>query len=242
MLLHPCVHTLAYIRLHTVAVLMCDPEQCPHDGACPLYNPGESKRVCGFSQRIQRPAFVRKTKHSGVGHEDVGYSYVVVRRGERPAQPEGAKPIGRLGQVGKRELAKQIAAQVKANPPVLREESLSEVPRQDTRVDATQVNEDSSETLSAAVRADNAPDDLHAVLRQEAYTWPRLVFPPLKRSGHVILDVCTPQGALFLSSHFRISDRPLLKGRSFVRQDHASDDSKVAGETAILRRAQVGVG
>lgn len=44
----------------------------------------------------------------------------------------------------------------------------------------------------------NAPTtqsaDLQEVLRLEAFGWPRLVFPPLKRSGHVILDSCTAEG------------------------------------------------
>jgi len=31
-------------------------------------------------------------------------------------------------------------------------------------------------------------------LRLEAFGWPRLVFPPMKRSGHVILDSCTAEG------------------------------------------------
>lgn len=31
-------------------------------------------------------------------------------------------------------------------------------------------------------------------LRKEAYYWPRLVYPPLKRSGHVVMDTCHPSG------------------------------------------------
>lgn len=31
-------------------------------------------------------------------------------------------------------------------------------------------------------------------LRKEAYGWPRLVYPPLKRSGHVVMDTCHPSG------------------------------------------------
>jgi ribosomal protein RSM22 (predicted rRNA methylase) len=31
-------------------------------------------------------------------------------------------------------------------------------------------------------------------LRAEAYHWPRLIFPPLKKGGHIILDSCTPEG------------------------------------------------
>ena len=36
--------------------------------------------------------------------------------------------------------------------------------------------------------------DLEESLRSEAYYWPRLIFPPLKRSGHIILDGCTSGG------------------------------------------------
>jgi ribosomal protein RSM22 (predicted rRNA methylase) len=37
-------------------------------------------------------------------------------------------------------------------------------------------------------------NELEAALRQEAFGWSRLIFPPLKRSGHVILDGCTAGG------------------------------------------------
>lgn len=37
-------------------------------------------------------------------------------------------------------------------------------------------------------------------IRSEAYNWPRLVFPPLKRTGHAILDVCSPEGTIDLFS------------------------------------------
>lgn len=36
--------------------------------------------------------------------------------------------------------------------------------------------------------------ELESALRLEAYSWPRLVFPPLKKSGHIILDSCTAEG------------------------------------------------
>ena len=92
---------------------------------------------------------MRKTKHLKVGHEDIGYSYVVIQRGNRPThnKPEG--------------LAKDIPE----------EEPLS-----------------------------NGEE-----IRKEAYTWPRLIFPPLKRSGHVILDGCTNEGGFtldLLSYHY----------------------------------------
>jgi len=39
-----------------------------------------------------------------------------------------------------------------------------------------------------------SPAELEEQLRQEAYQWPRLVFSPLKKSGHIILDSCTTEG------------------------------------------------
>ena len=51
------------------------------------------------------------------------------------------------------------------------------------------------DTLPNPVRAQTRqPMDLEEALRREAYGWPRLVFPPLKRSGHIIIDACTPEG------------------------------------------------
>ncbi|KAI5844728.1 37S ribosomal protein-like protein Rsm22 [Tricharina praecox] len=35
-----------------------------------------------------------------------------------------------------------------------------------------------------------------AQLRAHAYTLPRAIFPPMKRTGHVVIDVCTPKGKI----------------------------------------------
>merc|ERR1711964_672446 len=85
---------------------------CPHDKACPMH---KTKQFCRFSQKVQRPAFLRKTKHSSNNEESSSYSYFVLRRGQRPSLDE---------------------------------------------------------------------------------QWPRLVLPPLKRGGHVIMDACHPSGNL----------------------------------------------
>lgn len=47
--------------------------------------------------------------------------------------------------------------------------------------------------------------ELEEALRLEAFSWPRLVFPPLKKSGHIILDSCTAEGMC----HYTAPD-PLL--------------------------------
>ncbi|KAI0931449.1 hypothetical protein AcV7_001174 [Taiwanofungus camphoratus] len=166
---------------------------CPHDGACPLYNSGSSKFVCGFSQRLQRPAFVRKTKHSGIGHEDTGYSYVVIRRGSRPMSV--STKMGRIGDVGRRELDKIALKQVPLTELVIDGDNQTEVLDPQASKATTSTKSDSSELSE---QTEDTPDlgAVEAALRSEAYSWPRLVFPPLKRSGHVILDGCTAQGKI----------------------------------------------
>lgn len=174
------------------------------------------KLVCGFSQRLQRPSFVRRTKHSGQGHEDMGYSYIVVRRGPRPSNP--GTTVGRVGPIGRVALEKELESQIPVKELVLHsepesarpgEELNSSVDEDPTEIQASEepaipaatrpvkeldssVDEDSTEIQASEEPA--TPAALDAALRLEAYNWPRLIFPPLKKSGHIILDGCTPEG------------------------------------------------
>ncbi|WWC86944.1 3-methyl-2-oxobutanoate hydroxymethyltransferase [Kwoniella dendrophila CBS 6074] len=179
---------------------------CPHDGVCPLTLTGDK---CSFSQRLQRPSFVRKTKHSSRGEEDTGYCYVVLARGERPStglseesQLQGMPKsvLGRIGGVGKEEVQK--ARMKKDGRSVIREieghEGIMEVVNLPDyeKVDNAQGENDNDQS-----RRTNMQDDL----RKEAYAWPRLVAPPMKRSGHVTMDACCPDGNIqrltFSKSH-----------------------------------------
>ncbi|KAJ6541927.1 mitochondrial small ribosomal subunit Rsm22-domain-containing protein [Mycena capillaripes] len=161
---------------------------CPHDNKCPLYFPGDIKLVCGFSQRLQRPSFVRLTKHSGQGEEDMGYSYIVIRRGPRPANP-GTK-IGRVGRVGLVALEKELKSQTPVKELLLHSEYESTQPEEHLSSAVEDMDENRAIQEPATLSA------LNAALRLEAYNWPRLVFPPLKKSGHIILDGCTPEGKI----------------------------------------------
>ncbi|KAI8319747.1 Rsm22-domain-containing protein [Martensiomyces pterosporus] len=85
-----------------------------------------------FSQRTQRPSYTMLTKHAKSNVEDLRYSYIIMRRGPRPA------------------------------------------------IEPFEPGEPSLE-------------------------WPRVVLPPLKRKGHVVVDVCTSKGKIerwtFTKSH-----------------------------------------
>lgn len=152
--------------------------------------------MCGYSQRIQRPEFVRRTKHSSIGHEDIGYSYVVIQRGLRPRP--SVTGLGRVGAVGKWAL----------------ERAARKMPARELRVDdepdeSPQPLDPGNCKLSLIAQSDEgfSEEEVREALRLEAYQWPRLVFPPLKKSGHIILDGCTAEGTLIsLHMGFPVAD------------------------------------
>lgn len=226
------------------------------------------------------------------GHEDIGYSYVVIQRGPRPSSV--AEPAGRIGPVGKRVAEREVAARMavlrelsqvdehqndpqspslSTLPPRLRstevksadQESPNAIP--DTQYTPADANEDmglqtqvraygtgaatatgphvdtntSANLLPSHARQSRSltsKSNLEESLRREAYRWPRLVFPPLKRSGHVIIDACTSEGLLFQLLHVPVFPvvtvvsalHGLSLTRDFVyRKNHAPHDPKIAG-------------
>ena len=123
-----------------------------------------------------------------MGHEDIEYSYVVIRRGTRPSP--AATNYGRIGDIGKRAFDQQALSEVAMKELQLHQGyEEAEIPAPTMKSAA--VIEESPEPQSWA--------ELQEALRLEAYSWPRLVFPPLKKSGHIILDSCTAEGRVDVS-------------------------------------------
>ncbi|KAF9021737.1 Rsm22-domain-containing protein [Hymenopellis radicata] len=146
---------------------------CPHEKECPLVG---SKLQCRFGQRLQRPNFVRRTKHSGVGHEDTLYSYVVLRRGPRPERVSMHSEVGRVGRIGSLQAEKEAR----------------ESPREVVITDGAGELEPKEEEVVSPVDHDKVAE----TLRLESFSWPRVVFPPMKKGGHIILDACTAEGKI----------------------------------------------
>jgi len=165
---------------------------------------------------MERPPFVRHTKHSGIGHEDIGYSYVVVRRGPRPSIPD--VKVGRLGDVG----MKQKQLEETKRPPIELELDDSSPQTSSTHVIASTHSE---KTMELHYRD---PAEIENLMTAEAFHWPRLVQPPLKKSGHVIMDVCDPSG-MSAFSVCRNSSNNLD-----YRQNFAYDRPEVSREAAVL--------
>lgn len=208
---------------------------CPHDRPCPLYQPGVSRLACGFSQRLQSPSFLRRTKHVKEGYEDIGYSYVVVQRGSRPNTV--VEPVRRVGAVGKEAMERETRARtavlrelkradehqhgaqsasgvdIETENPRLRVQpgtlpaGVNTAAPVSGQVHVVDVDAVYTATTTSFPRGDENVStnptpaqipmaDIEEALRREAYRWPRLVFPPLKKSGHIIIDACTAEGKI----------------------------------------------
>lgn len=130
---------------------------------------------------------MRRTKHSGVGHEDIGYSYVVIQRGPRPPFDSDSHEVGKTGPISDEEAQKDARASALVLYPDTHANE-EHIRTQEENIQATEMGQQDTP---------DPPINIEGSLREHAYHWPRLVFPPLKRSGHIILDSCTPSGRVF---------------------------------------------
>lgn len=181
---------------------------CPHEYDCPLAG---GKDRCSFSQKLQRPGFTRKTKHANRGEEDVNYTYLVIGRGPRPSNLDTQaemgtsteerstfSAVGRMGGVGKEAMEKEA----------VKMEGKSELREvEGGEFEMVSLAKPVSSHEHKPAMGDEAKREEESVMRDEAYGWPRVVAPPMKRAGHVILDTCFPDGQSsypfsFISSFF----------------------------------------
>lgn len=154
---------------------------CPHQFTCPRAG---TREACSFIQKVQRPPFLRRTKHAKRGEENMTYSYLIISRGERP---KSTSTVGRFGQVAA-ELEAKLKAKATKRPEL--------VPVEGGERGAFEVV--NTAAMDYEVPAAESLDDPEVVksLREQAYSWPRLIAQPMKRSGHVVMDVCGPSGHL----------------------------------------------
>lgn len=154
---------------------------CPHQMECPRAG---TREACSFIQKLQRPPFLRRTKHAKRGEENMTYSYLIISRGERPTT---SSTVGRFGQVAAEHEARH-AAKASFRPELVPIEGGERGTFEAVNTSTLDVKTPTAESLDdPAVRE---------AVRAQAYTWPRLVAPPMKRSGHVVMDVCSPSGQL----------------------------------------------
>lgn len=157
---------------------------CTNHAACPMFRDKTSGKgrmdFCHFEQRYIRPPFLQRIL--GVkdkNHEDVKFSYLSVMRGKdlRNVTEEETEELVQ----GPRATDRAFAGfeDLGSTLPLRGEAEKDAMPSADTFF------EDS----------EPAADDLE-LKKPHSLSLPRAVRPPLKRRGHVILDLCTPAGTL----------------------------------------------
>ena len=117
----------------------------------------------------------------------MGYSYVVLSRGTRPGLGLEDKGKGRVGGVGREEAEKERRK-------VQGKSVLQEVEGGEYEMVSLAIPPSAIDTQASIIENEEKTEEVYNNLRSEAYSWPRLVAPPIKRSGHVIMDTCHPSG------------------------------------------------
>lgn len=176
---------------------------CPHDGICPLL---KTKDFCHFSQRIQRPSFQRYVKRAKLGTEDQKYSFVVIKRGKRPTLTDEKKKELTYSKLSPMELINMLKMKSRKQLEVIGENNHNEsIGDNEYSLDLTpfvnSLNNSQqnvyNEIANSIVNGNNIiKADQRELLRLDSYNWPRIIYQPLKRKGHIILDSCHPNGRI----------------------------------------------
>lgn len=162
---------------------------CTNHTKCPMYTmPGTSsgrKDFCAFQQRFIRPKFLQRVvEGSQFNDEDVKFSYVSVLKGQDLRE----KNVRNW-----EHLSDPTTALVRTGSDLL----LNAEEKSERSADGFEVK---SDFRSPSATKDYTATKLDAVaqaLNFPASTLlPRLVFPPMKRKGHVTMDVCTSAGRI----------------------------------------------
>ncbi|KAG8760224.1 37S ribosomal protein S22 [Serendipita sp. 396] len=177
---------------------------CAHDGKCPLRDTPDR---CSFRQRFQRPDFQRKTKHAKNSFEDVYYSYTVIKRGRRPLKPaplplsfssktldedrSSSDDAARSDHTDDYTTVQGDGIEVVDPEPVTPKDKGG-----DPDIGDVLLLESERQETERRYKAESTDRVLQEYLRQSSYYWRRTVHNPMKASGHVTLDTCTPNGQI----------------------------------------------
>ncbi len=144
---------------------------CTNHSSCPMYqSTGISfgrKDFCYFNQRYIRPPYLQRILNAtDRNHEDVQFSYLAVQR-------------GRDQRLAEHDILGKGFAQ-----------------SEETTIAAFDGHEWARESQNADPDLETEEPILRSPSDLNLLTLPRVILPPLKRRGHIILDVCTPSGTL----------------------------------------------
>jgi len=158
---------------------------CTNHEKCPMYHiagPSQGRKdFCSFQQRYTRPNYLQRVLGAkDRNHDDVDFSYISVMRGDDL----------RRRQVGSWQgIEDGLSAPAHPDPKLLGEDY-------ETWMQLCQSGFDDIDPNTTLTESTSFTDGKARSSLPAPWNLPRLVFPPMKRRGHIILDVCTPAGQI----------------------------------------------
>lgn len=202
---------------------------CTNHVRCPMYRtPGVSlgrKDFCHFNQRYIRPPFLQNILGAkDKNHEDVQFSYVAVMRGRDMRQDADPLVQGESATERALEGYEEGAEEMNGNVDV----QAQGISPSEEAVRQYKIVGDSAVEQPAVPRHPNPLNTL---------ALPRAIFPPIKRRGHVILDLCTPSGTLERWTVPRSFSRLAFRD---ARKSKHGDLWALGAKTRVPRTARLG--
>ncbi|KAL4808829.1 mitochondrial small ribosomal subunit Rsm22-domain-containing protein [Aspergillus unguis] len=175
---------------------------CTNHEKCPMYlSDGHNKGrrdYCHFAQRYVRPTFHQNIIGAGrENHEDLKFSYVAVQRGVDLRQTEGITQ-GPQARDAAFEGYEHVKEPIEADEADVAKAADRPSEAKETKAEATDTKPagaDSDAVFTLDTPTQQAPEQDQEI-NFHTLSLPRLVYQPMKRRGHVIMDMCTPAGKI----------------------------------------------
>lgn len=146
--------------------------------------PGPSKGrkdFCSFQQRYIRPNYLQRVLGArDRNHDDVDFSYLSVMRGDDLRRRQVDSWLG---------IVDGLSAPNHPDPKTLGEDHKAWMQLCQSGFEGINPN-------TALTQSNPFIDGKERSTLPATWNLPRLVFPPMKRRGHIIMDVCTPEGQI----------------------------------------------
>ena len=193
---------------------------CTNHSSCPMYTKGGvskgRKDYCHFEQRYIRPPFLQKLLGArDKNFEDVQFSYVSIMRG-RDLRDRGEEAVVQ----GQRATDRAFIGY-------------------EHEVDLQDLPERNFDPTAPAVPEMDDFYDQGLSSTPNSLSLPRLVLPPLKRTGHVILDMCTPSGTVERWTVPRSFSKQAFRD---ARKSSWGDLWALGAKTRVQRNVRLGMG
>ncbi|RMZ75420.1 hypothetical protein DV738_g5493, partial [Chaetothyriales sp. CBS 135597] len=195
---------------------------CTNHEKCPMYRvPGESKGrkdFCSFQQRYIRPPPMQRVLGArDRNHDDVDFSYISVMKGRDLREHQFSNWHHLTDPLSSAKTTLGAEAQSRGNTDAWKQECK-------TGFAAT-----TPDTVADASNASTGLPPTHLL--------PRVILAPLKRQGHVIMDVCTPLGTLERWTVPRSFSKQAFRD---ARKAQWGDLWALGAKTTIPRKLRVG--